>query len=578
MNDLFVDKSIFIKEWLQQSASVSLITRPRRFGKSTNLNLIKIFFDISSNINEQSLFNQMEIFKHEEFCKLHFMKYPIIYLDMKSLKMEDYESFIKGFSMLLRGNLQKLILNYELDEFSVNEIKAGLDINDINTITNYLKSITRILFTKFKKQCIILIDEYESAIQHSFEKDEKFYKQTLALFQGFYGNSFKENDYLLKSCLTGILNVAGLSLFSGFNNFSSYTVLDNLFNDKFGFTKHEVIAILKNYKDKNIDLEEINFKLLETYYNGYIFGTKSESCPIFNPWSVLSALHKKRVINYWYSTGSKTHLKLLFNKSKVDDLAFLKQLFETYSFDDEANYSNNKNYVCINLLEDNIINYESENLTENQFYLLLLNAGYLTITKEQELNKNYVKCCLPNHEIFQSFKILFNELLQNRINISYSSSSNLITDLKQLKLMDFKQKFEDLFLNSISYHDITNKENSYHCIVFGIILALHETRSDKFRSNRESGLGRYDIKLKTSSGNIVFIFEFKCNENEKVGVKDAMNQIELRKYQCEEFNKTDNIVLIAMCFNKKITLVNYKLFKKSTNSNEYVLFEKFISE
>lgn len=107
---------------------------------------------------------------------------------------------------------------------------------------------------------------------------------------------------------------------------------------------------------------------------------------------------------------------------------------------------------------------------------------------------------------------------------------------------------------------------------------MHETRSDKFRSNRESGLGRYDIKLKTSSGNIVFIFEFKCNENEKVGVKDAMNQIELRKYQCEEFNKTDNIVLIAMCFNKKITLVNYKLFKKSTNSNEYVLFEKFISE
>ena len=512
VNDYFyVDKTLFIKDVLDNKSEIALITRPRRFGKTLNMSTLKYYFDCTQKDNKE-LFKGLKIMDQEEKYTSKLGYYPVIYITLKDvvstnfekmllcLKTELVEVFI-DFANLLKS---EKLLDVEKEMFST---ILNLKANEIE-MRDALKLLTRLLYKEYQKPVMLLIDEYDVPLQNAYV--EGYYEEAVKFFKTFYGTTFKDNPYLEKTVLTGVSRVAKESIFSGANNFKVFTVLNDEFSKDFGITEEEMEKVIKDF-----NIEEDKEKI-KKWYDGYTIGHTEG---IYNPWSIINYLKNKELVPYWVNTSSNDLIKMTLKNSVT-----VKEKIERLLKDEEIE-------VPINL-ETIIVGIESD---ENNIWGLMLQTGYLKITEVVDLAMHIYKVKIPNYEI----KFLFQQIISGWFNdkVIGNDLRSILKDLVNLNLKEFEKKFNVLVREMFSYMDVgeNTAENFYHAFVLGMLVGLKDTYY--VNSNRESGYGRYDIMLepKDKNGNS-FIMEFKVLDDmeEKTvdeTLENAKKQIEEKGYE-----------------------------------------------
>ena len=510
----YIDKTMYIKDIIDNDSSVILVTRPRRFGKTLNMSMLRYYFDCSQKDNKE-LFEGLKIMEQGEEYTSKLGYYPCIYLTLNDISEVNYPNMILNLKTAVSDMYLEHIYLLDSDKiypFEKEQIKDILSYkedeivlrNSINTLSKYLNRF-------YNKPVMLFLDEYDVPLQSAYVNG--YYEQGVTFFKTFYGTTFKDNQYLQKTVLTGVSRVAKESIFSGANNFDVYTVLDDEFSDDFGITEKEMDKITEDFEVQD-EKEEI-----KKWYDGYIIGHTEG---IYNPWSILNYLKNKELKPYWVNTSSNDLIKLILKNS-----ATVKEKIEQLLRDEEIE-------VPINL-ETVIVGIEQN---EENIWGLLLGTGYLKVTGVVDLAMGVYKVKIPNYEI----KFLFQNIIRDWFNdkVIGNNLNTILKDLVTLKLDEFEQKFKVLVRQMFSFMDVgeNTAENFYHAFVLGMLVGLKD--SYYVNSNRESGYGRYDIMLepKDKNGNS-FIMEFKVYREEKE--KDINDTIESAKKQIEERKYEENL-------------------------------------
>ena len=506
-DNYYIDKTMYIKHIIDNSSRVILVTRPRRFGKTLNMSMLKYYFNCTTKDNAE-LFEGLKIMEQGEKYTSKMGYYPVIYITLKDVRDRNYENMLLNMKTAMLNMYKQHMYLLDSDKIYPFEKKKMEDIlycrEDEVTLKNSVRDLSEYLNRYYDKPVIMLVDEYDVPLQNAYV--EGFYDETIGFFKDFYGTTFKDNPYLEKTILTGVSRVAKESIFSGANNFKVFTVLDDEFSDDFGITEEEMDKIIEDFDIKD-EKEEI-----KKWYDGYIIG-KTEG--IYNPWSILNYLKNRELIPYWVNTSSNDIIKLILKNSVT-----VKEKIERLLKDEEIE-------VKINL-ETVIVGIENN---EDNIWGLLLGTGYLKVTDVVDLAEHMYKVKIPNFEI----KLLFQEIIDDwfRNKVIANDLKSILKDLVTLNLDEFEKKFKILVSQMFSYMDIgeNTAENFYHAFVLGMLVGLKDTYY--VNSNRESGIGRYDIMLepKEKNGNS-FIMEFKVLENE--AEKTIEDTIENAKRQIEE--------------------------------------------
>ena len=528
----YIDKTKYIKDIIDNESSVVLITRPRRFGKTLNMSMLRYYFDCTKK-DSRELFEGLEIMKQDEKYTSKLGYYPCIYLTLKDAGLQSYELMIMQLRTLLMDIYYENRYLLEEAEMAPGERnifnKILLAEANETEIINGIKMLSKIMSNYHNKPVMLFLDEYDVPLQNAYV--EGYYEECIKFFKTFYGITFKDNPYLEKTILTGVSRVAKESIFSGANNFHVYTVLDNEFSDDFGITEKEMDKIIDDFEIQD-QKEEI-----KKWYDGYTIGNTEG---IYNPWSILNYLTDKKLIPYWVNTSSNDLIKLILKNS-----ATVKEKIEQLLRDEEIE-------VPINL-ETVIVGIEKN---EENIWGLLLGTGYLKVTEVVDLAHGIYKVKIPNYEI----KFLFQNIIREWFNdkVIGNNLNTILKDLVTLNLKEFEKKFQVLVRQMFSFMDVgeNTAENFYHAFVLGMLVGLKD--SYYVKSNRESGFGRYDIMLepKDKNGNS-FVMEFKVLEDEEEKtiedtIENAKKQIEERKYaeDLEERGYT-NITKMVLAFKGK---------------------------
>jgi hypothetical protein len=523
----FVDKSLFIKEIINEEAQTIFIPRPRRFGKTLNLSMLKYFLTNENREKNRDLFRELKIYKEKEFC--HQGKYPVIHLSFKDIKETNWENCYNKVKYII----QTLYRSYSyimdsLDEFDREDFRA-IAKGDANQsiYESSLKFLSQILSKYYNEEVYILIDEYDQPIVSSYTNE--YYKEGISFFRNLYSAALKDNQYLRKGVLTGILRISKESIFSGLNNLYVDSLVQNRFN-YFGLTEEEVKEILEKYR-MSYELEEV-----KEWYNGYVFGKET----VYNPWSIINYIKNKELKAYWVNTSSNDLIKeLLSNISKIN-------------YDELIKLINGKDIEIY--IEENITFETLDNATT--IWNLMLYSGYLTLT-----TKNRVK--FVNKEVKNFYIEIFKKLASNNEVIEFHK---LLNYLINKDIENFKMLLKELFMKALSYYDIGTEEKYYHNLMLGIVFGLEDRYI--IHSNREYGTGRVDLLLKSKDGKLPnYIFEFKVSykeENLKELAKKALEQIEEKKYDIE----IENPIKIGMAFYKKEFEMVYKSEEKRVSSEK----------
>ncbi len=508
--DYYIDKTKYIKDIIDNRSKVLLITRPRRFGKTLNMSMLRYYFDCTKKDNKE-LFEGLKIMKQDEKYTSKLGYYPCIYLTLKDAGLQSYELMIMQLRTLLMDIYYEnryLLEEAEMAPGERNTFNKILlaEANEIEII-NGIKMLSKIMSTYYNKPVMLFLDEYDVPLQNAYV--EGYYEECIKFFKTFYGITFKDNPYLEKTILTGVSRVAKESIFSGANNFDVYTVLNDEFSDDFGITEEEMDKVIKDFEiqDKKEEIKK--------WYDGYKIGNTEG---IYNPWSILNYLKNKELIPYWVNTSSNDLIKLILKNS-----ATVKEKIEQLLRDEEIE-------VPINL-ETVIVGIEKN---EENIWGLLLGTGYLKVTEVVDLAHGIYKVKIPNYEI----KFLFQNIIREWFNdkVIGNNLNTILKDLVTLNLKEFEKKFQVLVRQMFSFMDVgeNTAENFYHAFVLGMLVGLKD--SYYVKSNRESGFGRYDIMLepKDKNGNS-FVIEFKVLEDEEEKtiedtIENAKKQIEERKY------------------------------------------------
>ncbi|WP_339052816.1 AAA family ATPase [Fusobacterium animalis] len=527
-NAYYIDKTKFIADILDDAAEVKLFTRPRRFGKTLNMSTLKYFFDIQNANENRKLFNGLDIEKSEYFSEQG--KYPVIFISMKGIKATTWEETKKDIALLvldLFSNFRYLL--DDLNDFDLLRFKKYLlsDI-DISELKNSLTFLTKILYQKYEKEVILLIDEYDNPLITAYRYD--FYDEALSFFKVFYGEALKTNPYLKMGIMTGIIRVIKAGIFSDLNNLKVYSILNEQYSDFFGFTQSEVEKALKDF---NIEYELPDVR---SWYDGYKFGNSD----VYNPWSILNFLTDKKLIPYWIDTSDNYLINKTLKNASSDTMEALQKLFSGESV--EENISGNSD---LSILFD-----------EEEIWELFLFSGYLTIDEKiGEDYENVYALRLPNREVKEFFKQKFIDM-----NFGESLFRNTMEALKKNNIDNFEKYLQNIILKSASYYDGKN-EDFYHGLILGMTLYLD--RDYYVNSNRESGLGRYDVIIEPKNkNNRGYILEFKVVKDEKDlenTTKEAIEQIIDKKYDTSLKERgIKDITLIGITFFGKIIKVNYQ--------------------
>ena len=510
----YIDKTMYIKDIIDNDSSVILVTRPRRFGKTLNMSMLRYYFDCSQKDNKE-LFEGLKIMEQGEEYTSKLGYYPCIYLTLKDVNEDTYEKMILNMKTAMLNTYKEHMYLLDSDKiypFEKEKINNILYFReDEVTLKNSVKDLSEYLSRYYDKPVMLFLDEYDVPLQTAYV--EGYYEEAVKFFKTFYGTTFKDNQYLQKTVLTGVSRVAKESIFSGANNFDVYTVLDDEFSDDFGITEKEMDKIIEDFEVQD-GKEEI-----KKWYDGYIIGHTEG---IYNPWSILNYLKNKELKPYWVNTSSNDLIKLILKNS-----ATVKEKIEQLLRDEEIE-------VPINL-ETVIVGIEQN---EENIWGLLLGTGYLKVTGVVDLAMGVYKVKIPNYEI----KFLFQNIIRDWFNdkVIGNNLNTILKDLVTLKLDEFEQKFKVLVRQMFSFMDVgeNTAENFYHAFVLGMLVGLKD--SYYVNSNRESGYGRYDIMLepKDKNGNS-FIMEFKVYREEKE--KDINDTIENAKKQIEERKYEENL-------------------------------------
>ena len=509
-NYYYIDKTMYIKDIIDNSSKVVLVTRPRRFGKTLNMSMLKYYFDCRQKDNRK-LFNGLKIMEQEEKYTSKLGAYPVIYLTLKDAGLMTYEMMIMQLKTIMMELFyeHKELLEGEMSEGERTIFNKILSANATDVdLLNSLKMLSKIMYQYYDKPVMLLLDEYDVPLQNAYV--EGYYDEAVKFFKTFYGVTFKDNPYLEKTVITGVSRVAKESIFSGANNFKVYTVLDNEFADDFGITEQEMDKVIEDFEVQD-DKEEI-----KRWYDGYKIGDVEG---IYNPWSIINYLNKKELMPYWVNTSSNDLIKLILKNSET-----VKEKIERLLKDEAIE-------VKIDL-ETVIVGIENN---EDNIWGLMLGTGYLKVVETVNIAEGIYKVKLPNYEI----KLLFSQIIDDwfRNKVIGNDLKSILKDLITLNLKEYEKKFNILVREMFSYMDVgeNTAENFYHAFVLGMLVGLKD--SYYVNSNRESGIGRYDIMLepKDKNGNS-FIMEFKVMEDmeEKTieeTIENAKKQIEEKGYE-----------------------------------------------
>ena len=523
-NAYYIDKTKYIEEILDDISEVKLFTRPRRFGKTLNMLTLKYFFDIENKEENKKLFKNLYIENSEYFKEQG--QYPVIFISLKGLKEKTWENCFNEIKVLLRGLYENF--TFIRDTLSSSEQlefdKIWLKKDD-GEYTNALKNLTSFLYKYYKKEVILLIDEYDAPLINAYEYG--YYDEAILFFKVFYGEALKTNLYLRTGIMTGIIRVIKAGIFSDLNNLKVYSILDKEYSDFFGFTQEEVKKALEDF---NIEYELPEVK---SWYDGYKFGNSE----VYNPWSILNFLQHRELEAYWVKTSSNFLIKEALKNTNLDVKESLENLF---------NGENVEEVITGNSDLSSLLSYYD-------IWELLLFSGYLTIDKK--IDKKLYSLRLPNREIKELFKDEF-------IDISFGESQFIKTmeSLKRNKLEDFEKNLQKILLNSTSYQD-TKNEDFYHGLILGMTLYLDSQYY--VTSNKESGLGRYDVTIEPKNkNNKAYVLEFKVTKNEEdleKEAKQAIEQIISKKYDVSLKERgIKDIIILGVAFCGKLVKVSYK--------------------
>jgi hypothetical protein len=535
-NYYFVDKSLLIKEFLENGAGVILIPRPRRSGKTLNLSMLRYFFDIRFKEETKGLFKGLKIEKEEDIMELQ-GQFPTIFLTFKNEKYTTYEDFVDGITLLM-CNLYKehdyLLQSDKLSFYDKEDYKSMLARKvSIAHLSNGISILMEYMHKHFGKKVMLFIDEYDVPIQEGYLCG--YYDQMIVLIRNLLTSALKDNSNLEKSLITGILRVAKESIFSGLNNLEVSTLLKHSFKDKYGFTVEEVEEI-SNYYEAYEELEAI-----KQWYNGYIFGGEV----IYNPWSVLNYLKNRRdgLLPYWINSSSNDLIKRILVKGDREVKLDLEKLIEGQSI--------------IKNIDDNIVMSEIEASNENIWSFLLM-SGYLKPVNS-ELVEGILRCeiIIPNKEVLIFYKnIIKNWFRDTMTSPKYELMLNMLI-AGEIEI--FSGLFKEFVIDNLSYFDVSGNEPErvYHAFVLGMLISLSDNYEVK--SNKESGYGRYDVMLIPKDiSKIGIVMEFKkihdfVKTTIEEGTKLALKQIEDMKYSNElTVRGVNKIIKLAIVFKGKV--------------------------
>ena len=524
-NYYYIDKTKFIEDILNDGTKVKLFCRPRRFGKTLNMSMLRYFFDVKNREENRKLFSGLYIEKSPMISEQG--KYPVIFLSMKGISNSNFEDALDKI-------MDKIISVYEdysyildkLDERSRKRYDTMLDGN-INRaqLESSLLFLTKLLYKYYNQKVVVLIDEYDYPIMSSYEKG--YYEEMRDFLKAFYGDVLKTNEYLQMGVLTGIIRVAQAGIFSDLNNFKSFTVLEEKYSTSFGLVEEEVKAMLDYY--------EIGYEMPEVkkWYDGYSFG-KDE---LYNPWSILNYTSDKILKPYWINTSSNFMIRELLEQTGKEGLETLEKIF-------------NQEDIAVRIT-DNV--RFGNNLSVSEVWELMVYSGYLTVNGRVEDGRYLVR--IPNMEIMNFFKDEFLTIIFG----NYDTVDRLRDALRDKNLRQLDRVIEKIVLDVMSFHDI-NKEAqdsdknlrlclnnhsrseelldywkySYHMLLAGFFYALDSYYITK--SNVEAGYGRADIILfprdKSKAGYILELKRAYTKTPEKE-VEKAVQQIDDNKYYVE---------------------------------------------
>ena len=518
-NYYFVDKSKLIEDIIADGAIVKLFCRPRRFGKTLNMSMMKYFFDIREKEENRKLFEGLYIENSPMIEEQG--KYPVIFLTLKEIKGNNIESMYTQIKTLISDLFNQYeYLRKNLNERDI-EIFDNLWKRKDEDYSNSLKFLVECLNNYYKQKVILLIDEYDTPLLTAHEFG--YYNEALQFFKTLYGGALKSNVNLQMGVLTGIIRVAQAGIFSDLNNFYSNTILENEYSQYFGLLEDEVEKILKYY--------EIEYKIdnVKEWYNGYTFG----KVQVYNPWSILHFVRTKELKPFWVNTSSNYLIREILRKSGSDIFDSLEKLFNQ----EEIRVRINPNVEV------------HSDLNANEIFSLMLYSGYLTIKKEIANNVFIIR--IPNKEIISFFHNTFIEIIfKDSIDIDDVKFSLIDRDLK-----GFEKAFSKLIAQYLSSYDISSPyENPYHMFLLGFFTSM---RSDYIvNSNQESGYGRPDIVLrpldKTKTGYIIELKSVKKGESIEKKLEEAKKQLIETYYEADlEKNGIKDIVKIAIAFEGK---------------------------
>lgn len=524
-NYYYADKTDMIGDILDDRVMVTLFTRPRRFGKTLNMSMMKYFFEIENTEENKKLFDGLAI-SNKEYMKEQ-GQYPVIFISFRNIEEENWEDCyfeIKNIISrtynefeFLRGTLNQSELA-EFDSIWLKKEKADWK--------GSLKNLTRYLYKYYdRKKVVVLIDEYDTPIIQSYQ--EKYYKKLISFFKRFYGDVMKDNEYLQFGIMTGILRIAKEGIFSGLNNLKVNTIFSEKYSEYYGLTEEEVLEAVKYY-DMEYEMQDIR-----KWYDGYQFG-KSE---VYNPWSIINFLNERELKAYWIGVSGNSMINDLLSKGDRHIVENLEKLFN-----EEIIYKVVRDYTEYK--------FDSSDIWE-----LFLYSGYLTIAGEKQGEEYPLR--LPNREIQSFFRKMFIEKFIG----NYDKFLHIIRNLKDGKIEEFAEGLEEEILSSLSYFDTDRDEKYYKIFLIGIFIILS---NDYIRlSERETGTGRADLILEPKNKeNPAYIFEFKVAKDKKELENYAVEgfyQIKEKKYDVELKNRGINeIIYVGLAFYRKEIKMKYE--------------------
>ena len=532
----YVDKTMLIEELLINRAPVTLFTRPRRFGKTLNMSMLKYFFDVKNKEENKKLFENLKIYNSEYMSEQG--KYPVIFISLKDLKANTWE---ENF-MLIKKHIKNLYMEFydlkdKLNPIFKNDFeKIVMEKEEADWIYS-LKNLSNYLYEYYGKSVIILIDEYDAPIINAFDKG--YYNEAINFFQTFYSSALKTNNSLKYGVLTGITRIIKEGIFSGLNNLYVNTILSKDYSEYFGLLESEVIEMLE-YFDMKYKIEEVR-----EWYNGYIFGESK----VYNPWSIVNYVREKEIKAYWANVSGNTLLENMLDHARESVYDDLKRFTDGESIE---------KYISDGTTIKSLLNNDDE------IWQLLLYSGYLTKDEKQkeiDVTSEYTDVYnlrIPNKEIRKYFGNMFlNRFFGTEVKINI-----LIKALEKGDIKKFEKTLGEIMINMLSHFDLDKEmEKIYQVFMIGLVGFL--MGKYEIISNDESGYGRYDLAIiPIKSNEKAYLMEFKISKTQK-GMEEraqkALKQIDEKKYDTKlKARGVKNILKIGVAFYGKEVKVVFK--------------------